>query len=58
MFWNELLIFHQIIRLELQLTFANKMSFWIHEPNLFGDFIVDGFVFGETVEAQMLRQLC
>ena len=57
MFWNELLIFHQIIRLELQLTFANKMSFWIHEPNLFGDFIVDRFVFGETVEAQMLRQL-
>ena len=58
MFWNELLIFHQIIRLELQLTFANKMSFWIHEANLFSDFIVDGFVFGETVEAQMLRQLC
>ena len=39
MFWNELLIFHQIIRLELQLTFANKMSFWIHEANLFSDFI-------------------
>jgi hypothetical protein len=30
----------------------------IHQSNLFADFAVDHFVFGEIVEAQMLRQLC
>jgi len=30
----------------------------IHQSNLFADFAVDRFVFGEIVEAQMLRQLC
>jgi hypothetical protein len=57
-FGDELFIFPQIIPIELKLTFANKMSFWIHETNLFGDFVVDRFVFGETVETQVLRQLC
>ena len=57
-FGDELFISTQIISIELKLTFANKMSFWIHETNLFGDFVVDRFVFGETVETQVLRQLC
>jgi hypothetical protein len=48
-------------------AFADEMATDIHQSNLFADcfqssnlllFIVDHFVFGEIVEAQMLRQLC
>jgi hypothetical protein len=46
-----------VIRSEPQLTFANKMSFWIHETNFFGDFVVDRFIFGETVETQTSGKL-
>jgi hypothetical protein len=48
-------------------TFADEMAADIHQSYLFADFFqssnlllftVDHFVFGEIVEAQMLRQLC
>jgi hypothetical protein len=39
-------------------TFADEMTRVIHQSNLFADFTVDRFVFGEIVKAQMLRQLC
>ena len=38
-------------------TFADEMTAIIHQSNFFADFTVDGFVFSEIVEAQMLRQL-
>ena len=37
-------------------TFSYKMACVIHEAELLTHFVVDGFVFGELVNFQMLRQ--
>ena len=38
-------------------TFADKVAVGIHEADIFGDFVVDRFVLGETIEAQVGRHL-